>query len=154
MKSSEFAKMASVVILGLFLMSGGLAAAQSEVNQGLPWDGLIELSSGHVAAGIGFAWGEGKLTVAGKQHPLKVDGLSVGSVGISKASAWGKVYNLKHLTDISGTYTAVGTGMTVGGGASIMTMKNQNGVVIDLNTATQGVHFTLGTGGVTIKLEQ
>jgi hypothetical protein len=60
---------------------------------------------------------------------------------------------MKKITDINGTYTAVGTGVTVGGGGSIITMKNQNGVIIDLNTATQGVHFTFGTAGVTIKLE-
>ena len=154
MRSSRFAKMVGVAVLGLFLASGGLAAAQSQLNQGLPWDGLIELSTGSIAAGIGFSWGGGKLTVAGKEYRLKVDGLSVGSVGITNATAWGKVYNMKSVSDINGTYTAVGTGMTVGGGGSIITMKNQNGVIIDLNTATQGVHFTFGAGGVTIKLEQ
>ncbi len=154
MKNSKVSKMVGVVILGLFLVSGGLAVAQSDINQGLPWDGLIELSTGHVAAGIGFSWGGGKLTVAGKEYPLEVEGLSVGSVGISKATAWGKVYKLQNLTDINGTYTAIGTGMTVGGGASVITMKNQNGVVIDLNTAAQGVHFTFATAGVTIKLEK
>jgi len=154
MKSCRFAKMAGVFILGLFLVSGGIAAAQSEINQGLPWDGLIELTTGSIAAGIGFSWGGGKLTVAGKEYPLKVDGLSVGSVGITNASAWGKVYKMQKIDDINGTYTAVGTGMTVGGGGSVITMKNQNGVVIDLNTATQGVHFTFGAAGVTIKLAQ
>ena len=153
MKSSGWAKLVGVAVLGLFLVSGGLAAAQSQLNQGLPWDGLIELSTGSVAAGIGFSWGGGKLTVAGKEYPLKVEGLTVGNVGISKASALGKVYNLKSTSDIDGTYAAIGTGVSVGGGGSAITMRNANGVIIDVMTTTEGVNFTLGASGVTITLE-
>jgi hypothetical protein len=69
-------------------------------------------------------------------------------VGLKKVTAWGKVYNLKKLTDIDGTYAAVG------GGGSAVAMKNANGVVIDLYTTSEGVSFSLGTGGVTIELKQ
>ena len=154
MRNLKITKMLCVVSLGLFLLSGGLAGAQSQENQGLPWDALIQLSAGSVGAGIGVSWGSGKLTQAGKEYPLKVDGLTVGTVGISKATALGKVYNLKKLSDINGTYAAIGTGVTVGGGGSAITMKNANGVIIDAITTTEGVSFTLGTSGVTIKLEQ
>jgi len=61
---------------------------------------------------------------------------------------------LKKLTDINGTYAAIGTGVTVGGGGAAITMKNANGVIIDAVTTTEGVSFTLGTGGVTITLQQ
>jgi hypothetical protein len=147
-------KTVCVVIAGLFLMSGGIAAAQSKDNSGLPWDGLIELSSGSIAAGIGFSWGSGKLTQAGKEYPLKVDGLSVGSVGITKATAYGKVFKLKKLADINGTYTAVGTGATVIAGGSAITMQNAKGVIIDLYTTTEGVNFSLGAAGVKIELKK
>ena len=154
MKGLKFTKIVCVIIAGCALIYGGLALAQSGVNQGLPWDGLIELKSGSVAAGIGFSWGSGKLTQAGKEYPLKVEGLSVGSVGITKATAWGKVYNLKKLSDLNGTYTAVGTGATIGGGMSAITMQNGNGVAIDLYTTTKGVHFAVGAAGVTIELKE
>jgi len=154
MRGLKAAKMLCVVIAGLFLISGGLAFAQSDVNSGLPWDALIQLSAGSVGAGIGIHWGSGTLTQAGKEYPLKVEGLSVGSVGITKATALGKVYNLKKLSDINGTYTAVGTGITVGGGGSAVTMKNANGVIIDAITTTEGVSFSFGPGGVTITLQQ
>jgi hypothetical protein len=154
MRGLKVAKLLCAVITGLFLVSGGLAFAQSQENLGLPWDALIQLSAGSVGVGIGINWGSGTLTQAGKEYPLKVEGLTVGTVGITKATALGKVYNLKNLSDINGTYFAVGTGVTVGGGGSAITMKNANGVLIDAVTTTEGVSFTFGTSGVTITLKQ
>jgi len=106
-------KVICLLVVGLFVLSGAPVFAQSQENVGLPWDALIEFSGGSVAAGIGFSWGSGTLTQAGNQYPLKVEGLTLASVGITKASAYGKVYRLKNLTDINGTYVAVGTGATV-----------------------------------------
>jgi len=143
-----------LVMVGLFVLCGGVAYSQSKDNLGLPWDALIQLSAGSVGAGIGISWGSGTLTQAGKDYPLKVEGLTVGKVGITKATALGKVYNLKQLTDINGTYAAIGTGATVGGGGAAITMKNANGVIIDAVTTTEGLSFTLGPGGVTITLQQ
>ena len=143
-----------LVMVGLFVFCGGLAFAQSKENLGLPWDGLIKLSAGSFGAGIGISWGSGTLTQAGKDYPLKVEGLTVGTVGISKATALGTVYNLKNINDINGTYTAIGMGATVGGGGSAIAMKNANGVIIHVNTTTEGVSFTFGTSGVTITLQQ
>jgi hypothetical protein len=143
-----------MVVVSLFVLQGAFVFAQSKDNVGLPWDALIEFSGGSVAAGIGFSWGSGTLTQAGKTYPLKIDGLTVASVGITKATAWGKVFNLKNLSDINGTYVAVGTGATVGGGGSAVAMKNDKGVVIDLYTTTQGASLSLGTAGVKIELKQ
>ena len=154
MKGLKVSKMLCTVIVGLFLVSGGIAVAQSDVNSGLPWDGLVKLSTTSVGAGIGAHWGSGTLTQAGKDYPLKVEGLTVGNVGINKATALGKVYNLKQLSDINGTYAAIGTGATVGGGGAAITMKNANGVIIDAVTTTEGISFTLGSAGVTITLQQ
>jgi hypothetical protein len=154
MKSLRVAKMVCVVIAGLSLIYGGLAVAQSQQNSGLPWDALIKLSAGSVGAGIGISWGSGTLTQAGKEYSLKVEGLTVGTVGITKATALGKVYNLKKLSDINGTYASIGTGATVGGGGAAITMKNANGVIIDVVTTTEGVSFTLGSSGVTITLKE
>lgn len=147
-------KMICLLVVGLFLLSAGPVLAQSKDNVGLPWDALIEFSGGSVAAGIGFSWGSGTLTQAGKEYPIKIDGLTLASVGITKASAYGKVYHLKELSDINGTYAAVGTGATVVGGAAAITMKNTKGVVIDMYTTTQGANFSLGTAGVKIELKK
>jgi hypothetical protein len=142
----------SIAILMVF--SGSLAFAQSQINLGLPWDGLVEFSGGSVAAGIGFSWGSGTLTIAGTTYPLKIEGLTISSVGITKSTAWGKVYNLKQPSDINGTYAAIGTGATVGAGGAGVTMKNEKGVVLDLYTNTEGVSFSLGAAGVKLELKQ
>ena len=147
-------KFICLLVVSVFVLSGTPVFAQSKQNVGLPWDALIEFSGGSVAAGIGFSWGSGTLTQAGKTYQLKIDGLSVGSVGITKASAWGKVFHLKKLSDINGTYVAIGTAATVGGGGAAIAMKNAKGVIIDLYTTTEGVSLTLGTAGVKVELKQ
>ena len=117
-------------------------------------DATLKLSEGQVAAGIGWSWGKGVLTYKGKSHPFKVDGLSVGDVGITKADAVGKVYHLKNLSDFTGTYAAAAAEGTVGGGAGVSTMKNENGVVVQLKSTTQGVNFKLAAEGIKFTLEK
>ena len=65
-------------------------------------DATLKLSEGSVGAGIGWSWGKGVLTYKGKTYPFKVEGLSVGELGITKAEATGNVYDLKKLEDFSG----------------------------------------------------
>ncbi len=133
-----------VIALSLF----GLVFAQEEKP-----DATLKLSKGQVGVGIGWSWGDGVLTFKGKHYPFKVGGLSVVDVGITKANAVGKVYHLKKLSDFNGTYTAATAEGTVGGGAGVSTMKNQNGVVIDLVSTTQGVNFKLAGEGVKFTLK-
>ena len=117
-------------------------------------DATLKLSEGQVGAGIGWSWGKGVLTYQGKSHPFKVDGLSVGDVGITKADAVGKVYHLKNLSDFNGTFVAAAAEGTVGGGAGVSAMKNENGVVVQLQSTTEGVNFKLAGEGVKFTLEK
>lgn len=137
-----------VAAAGLVMLVSALALAQGNT------DGTLTLSEGSVAAGIGFSWGKGTLTYQGKTYPVKVDGLTVGEVGISRATATGKVTNLKKVADFSGTYTAGSAGATVGGGASAAIMKNQNEVVVELTSTTQGASLKLGAQGIKFTLDQ
>src|SRR2546421_2222936 len=114
-------------------------------------DATLRLSFKSVAVGIGFSWGSGTLTYKGKSYPVKVKGLSVDKVGITKASAFGKVYNLKHLQDFNGHYDVGAKGMrgvTAGGGRTSTTMTNQAGVIVALSSAQKGVDVTATGGGV------
>jgi hypothetical protein len=131
-----------------------LLAAPAMAEESKKPSGTIVFSGGSVAAGVGYSWGSGTLSYKGRKHPISVDGLSVGSVGASKISLTGKVYNLKQLSDFDGNYTAVGAGATVGGGGSVLSMRNQNGVVIDAVSTTQGLSLSLGTGGANIRLKK
>jgi len=117
-------------------------------------DATVELTEGSVAAGIGFSWGSGKLTYKGKTYPVSVEGLSVGSVGITQASASGKVFGLKDLGSFDGIYSSASAGITAAGGGAVAIMKNQNGVTIELVSTTQGVKVTLAASGVKLKIKQ
>ena len=137
------------IVAGLFVLASPVAFAQEK----LPWDGIVELSTGSVAAGVGFSWGGGTLTYMGKKFEFKVEGLSVGTVGIAKATAIGKVYNLKEVADFSGNYAALSAGVTIGGGGAGLTMRNQKGVILDIVSTEQGVNFTLATSGLKVELK-
>lgn len=117
-------------------------------------DATLELKGGSVAVGVGYSWASGTLTYGKKSYEVAIDGLSVGDVGITKVSASGKVYNLKKLSDFDGNYSAVSAGATVGGGGGASTMRNQNGVTIDILSTTQGLKFTFAASGVSMKIKK
>jgi len=75
------------------------------------------------------------LTFQGQEYPFRIDGLSVGDVGISSPDAIGSVYNLTKLEDFSCNYAAASACAALAGGGSVATMQNQNRVVIDLSAA-------------------
>jgi len=139
-----FHAIAMLIMLSLF---GGSAIAQDKKA-----DATLKLSEGNVAAGIGFSWGKGTLTYQGKTYAVKVEGLSVGEVGVNRAEAAGNVYNLSKLEAFNGNYTAAAAGGTVGGGVGVTAMKNQNGVVIEMKSMTQGASLTLAAEGVNLSI--
>src|SRR5271165_6374807 len=102
--------------VALFLASPMVSSAQAP-------DGVIELSGGSVAAGIGYSWGSGTLIFQGQRYPLKVSGLSLASVGITQYTAAGSVEGLKSPQSINGVFTSVAAGATLGGGGNIAAMR-------------------------------
>ena len=140
--------MISLVIIGSLLLLVSLALAQEEKHSG-----KIKLEVKSVALGVGVTWGEGVLTYEGKEYPFKIEGLSVVDVGVSNAEAVGTVHHLMKIEDFNGNYTAVTAGAAVGGGAGATSMRNQNGVVMNLTATSQGVKFKLGVDGVKFALK-
>jgi envelope integrity protein A len=145
MKTRTIGMLTTIAALGFVV---GVARAEDKP------DATLKLSGGSVAVGIGYSWGGGTLTYKGKTHDVEVTGLSVGDVGATKVEASGNVYHLNKLADFDGNYTAAAAGATVAGGASASTMKNQNGVVINLVSTTQGLKFTLAAAGVSMKVKK
>jgi hypothetical protein len=136
----------------LFLIAVTGTANAADAKKPGP-DATIKLVSKSVAAGAGIAWGSGKVHYKGKYYDIDVDGLTVGSVGVSSITAVGRVYNLKKLEDLDGQYTAAVAGATVGGGTGGLAMKNQNGVEVRFTATTRGLSFTAGVSGVKIALK-
>lgn len=97
--------------------------------------------------------GEGTLTLLnGREYRFKISGLDVIAVGYKQASAVGKVYNLKRVSDFAGTYVAGTAAGTVGGGAGVTTMRNENGVVINLHSVSEGADLRLAVSGMKVTL--
>jgi hypothetical protein len=111
-------------------------------------DATLELTQTSVALVIGYTWGSGTLTFQGKTYPVEIDGLSFLALGVVRAKASAEVYNLKSAEDFSGTYVAGSIEGTAVAGAGATTMRNQNGVVINLFTTTEGLNIKLAPEGI------
>jgi hypothetical protein len=146
MRTSRF--FVSLIALAVLFLAVSPGIGQ-ETN---PSKGTVSIDITGVAAGVGVSWGSGTLSFEGKRYPFRIQGLSVGDVGISTARAVGTVHNLKNVADFPGNYMAVGAGVTVAGGMAGQTMQNQRGVIIDLYSTTQGVQLTIGPQGFGIEM--
>lgn len=146
-------KKIAILLLVVGVMTGFTQAATHESKP----DATLRLSGGSFALGIGFRWGKGTLTYKGKDYPVKVNGLSVGKVGVTGSSAYGEVFNLKHLQDFNGHYNvgAAGTrGVTVGGGKASTLMSNQAGVIVRVSSTQQGLDVNATGGGVDMQIQR
>ena len=114
------------------------------------------LSGGAVGVGIGYTWGHGTLynSKDQKEYKFKLSGVSVADVGGAGITAEGEVYNLASPTDLSGNFSAVTAGFTIGAGGSVAYLKNEKGVVIKLHSQTGGLRFNLSAEGMHITLQQ
>jgi hypothetical protein len=146
-----------VLVLVLALVFSGFAFAAEKKSEKKPEqkpDATLKLSEGQVALGIGWSWGKGVLKFKGKEYPFKVEGLSVGDVGITKAEAEGKVYNLKKLSDFSANYVAATAAATLAVGAGATALQSDKNVVIHLFPKTKGINLKLAGEGVKFRLEE
>jgi hypothetical protein len=139
-------------LIALLSVGVALLLANPPVSSAQVPDGVIELSGGSVAAGIGYSWGSGTLIFDGERYPLKISGITLVSVGVTHYTAAGSVEGLKTPQDITGVFTSVGAGATLGGGGNVAAMKNQNGVVIHLSSTTAGLSLSLAAAGMKIEL--
>ena len=116
-------------------------------------DATIRLSEGSVAAGIGWSWGRGEVNFQGKTYHVKIDGLSVAEVGVTKAVATGDVYNLKRAEDLNGVFAAAGAEGTAGKGIGYSSLRNDKGVVINLKSETKGANLKIAASGLKLTVE-
>jgi hypothetical protein len=110
-----------------------------------------------VAPGIGLSWGEGVLRYKGQDYPFtfKATGLFRDvDTKMAAAELSGQVFDLKKPEDFGGNYQKVETQTSESGSMSRATMKNQNGVVVNLMSMIEGRKFTLAREGMDIELKK
>ena len=146
-------KKIAILSLVVAVMTGFTQAASHHSGP----DATLRLSGGSFALGIGFRWGSGTLTYKGKNYPVKVNGLSVGKVGMTDVSAYGEVFNLKHLQDFNGHYDVGGAGtrgVTIAKGKAGTVMTNHAGVIVRVSATQTGLDVNATGGGVDMQIQR
>jgi lipid-binding SYLF domain-containing protein len=102
---------------------------------------------------FGVGGGSGVLIYEGRRYPLSVRGISIGAtVGASRTELVGRAYNLRRVTDIAGTYTALGGGVAVAAGVAGVRLQNAKGVVLELRGREVGLEIAANLSGVQVNL--
>lgn len=101
---------------------------------------------------VGIGGGSGILHFRGRNYPLRIGGISVGTIGAAGADLVGRAYNLHTPADIVGSYTAVSGSVALAGGAKGARLQNSRGVVLELQGRQVGFEASLSLGGMNISL--
>jgi hypothetical protein len=136
----------TLLVLAVLVVAVAPVRAQQEDNTG-----KITIETMSVAAGLGYAWGEGVLEYRGQRYPFTVKGFSIVDVGVQHRVARGEVYGLKNAEDFEGTFMAAIVGGTLGAGAGAAALKNQNDVDMVWTATSQGLSFSLAHSGINVK---
>ena len=143
--------------LKLLMMNGLLLTfAVSSSSAQVP-DGTIKVTSRMVAQGVGLSWGEGVLTYKGRDYPFTFQATGLFrdvDTKIAAVELSGQVFDLKKPEDFGGNYQKVEAQTSESGSASRATMKNQNGVVVNLMSTVEGRKFNLAREGMEIELKK
>ena len=133
-----------------------LAAISTELHAGTGTVAVVFTKGGLI---LGVGQGEGVLTFRGAHYPFTVSGISVGgTIGVSTTKLVGLAFNLRGPGSIEGTYSSVGVGGALAGGAGSVRLRKANGaitndVILQLSGPKIGVELSAAAAGVSIRLK-
>jgi hypothetical protein len=136
----------------LAVASAALALAAALPSQSQAATGTVRL---HVVKGgvvLGSTNGDGFLYFGHRRYHLTVTGGSIGTVGVATLDLVGTVTNLRRPSDIAGSYSDAGVGLSIGAGPSATTLQNDRGVILQLQGPQTGLQISLSLGGMTIAM--
>ena len=142
-------KLLGLIAGTILLLSNSLSAAEEP-------DGAIKITTRMVAPGIGLSWGDGVLTYKGQEIPFtfQANGLFRNvDESITAAELSGQVFNLKNAADFAGNYQKAEEKGSESEASSSATMKNENGVVVNLVSTVTGRKFNLSREGLKVELK-
>jgi hypothetical protein len=114
----------------------------------------IHVHGGSVGFIVGVGGAHGYVVFHGARYPIEISGLKIGTIGVSSYELDGRVYNIRHIEDIEGDYSAGEASATAGAGAGDIDMTNGRGVEIRASSSSAGLQLTLAGGGATIRLKR
>ncbi|WP_128927735.1 hypothetical protein [Bradyrhizobium guangxiense] len=138
-------------LIALLLLALGLTA---------PATPSFAQAAGHVRVKIvkaglllGGGAGSGVLTYRGKTYPFTLSGLSFGiTVGATVGRLDGWASGIREVSDFAGTYSSVGGGFALVGGANGVHLRNEKGVTIVLQGPKAGLELAANISQITIAL--
>jgi hypothetical protein len=102
---------------------------------------------------VGGGAGSGVLTYRGKTYPFKLSGLSFGiTVGATIGRLDGWASGIREVGDFAGTYSSVGGGFALVGGANGVHLRNEKGVTMVLQGPKAGLELAANISQITIAL--
>jgi hypothetical protein len=114
--------------------------------------GTLVLETKSIGFIFGAQWGGGTLRYKGRTYRVRIRVFEAGVIGAQATTFTGRVYNMRSLGDIEGTYAAGGAAGTLGAGAAIATLKNSKGVVIELKGTSAGLSAKIAAKGFDLRL--
>jgi hypothetical protein len=143
---SRATKFAAAILAGAAMVLAATLPSQAD-------SGAVRFRVGSAGFIVGVGGGSGTLTFHGKNYPLRIGGVSVGMIGVSSADLVGRARNLRRPSDIAGSYTAVGAGLAVAGGAATARLQNANGVVLEVKGTKVGFSASIDLSGLQISMQ-
>lgn len=138
-------RIALIVAAGAVTLLGAPSASYADT-------GSVRLKIAKAGFIVGVGGGSGILHFRGRNYPISIGGISVGTIGAAGVDLVGRAYNLHGPADIAGTYTAVSASVAIAGGVRATRLQNGNGVVLDLHGRQVGFEASASLGGMTISL--
>ena len=139
----------SLACVTLLLIAGCASTTQAPST---PPSATVRIQEWSAAYYAQAAAGKGTLYYHGGRHHFTISGAGVGGSGAQKVSATGKVYNLNRLSDFSGTYHGIASGLTLIEGKMHAKLTNGNGVTMYLAGETEGLASSLGAQAFEVSL--
>jgi len=116
--------------------------------------GTLRVVFGKAGVLAAMGSGEGVLTFHGKRHEFIVVGGSVGAtVAASTTILRGTALNISNPGDLAGTYTGTGGGVAVAAGVSVVKLRSEKGVVLNLRGVKFGGELSANLAVVTITMK-
>ena len=103
---------------------------------------------------LGAGGGNGVLTYRGRNYPFSVSGVSLGVTAggsVSRLEGWAS--GIRQVSDFAGSYSSVGAGGALVGGAGGVRLGNDKGVVIALRGPKAGMEFAANISRIAISLK-
>jgi hypothetical protein len=134
--------------LALFALAVPVTPSSAQVS------GHVRLKFVKAGLMLGAGGGSGVLTYRGRDYPFTVSGLSFGvtaGASVSRLDGWAS--GIREVGDFAGTYSSVGGGGALVGGIAAVHLRNDKGVVIELQGPKAGMEFAANISGITISLK-